>query len=83
MVVDTIEVGEGGRLMGGNNVWSPVEEGWRAETQGVTGEGAMSTSTIVLRRLDDNAYVWQALDRTLDGESLPDSDEIVLKRSSK
>ncbi len=71
---------DGGHAIG---VWSPVEEGWRAETQGVTGEGAMSTSTIVLRRLDDNAYVWQALDRTLDGESLPDSDEIVLKRSSK
>jgi hypothetical protein len=38
--------------------------------------------TVRLTRLDDNAYVWQSTSRTIAGQSLPDTDEVVLKRSS-
>lgn len=69
---------DGGHAIG---VWSPSEEGWQAEVEGATGAGRISTSVNLLRRLDDDAYVWQSVKRTLDGESLPDTDEIVMKRS--
>ena len=39
-----------------------------------------TTSTNLLRRLDDNAYVWQSVDRTVGGVAIPDTDEIVIRR---
>jgi uncharacterized protein (TIGR02246 family) len=70
---------DGGHAVG---VWRPIDGGWQAELRGVTGDGLPTSATNVLRRLDDNAYVWQSTRRTLAGQSLPDTDEVVLKRSS-
>lgn len=69
---------DGGHAVG---VWRAIDGGWQAEISGVTGEGAPTSAINTLRRLDDNAYVWQSTSRTLAGQSLPDTDEVVLKRS--
>jgi uncharacterized protein (TIGR02246 family) len=69
---------DGGHAVG---VWSPIEDGWQAEVTGVTGDGTPTAAVNVLRRLDDDAYVWQSIDRTAAGMPLPDTGEIVLKRS--
>lgn len=69
----------GGHAVG---AWTPTEGGWAAQTQGMTGEGISTSSTNLLRRLDDNAYVWQSVDRTMGGVSYPDTDEVVLKRQT-
>jgi uncharacterized protein (TIGR02246 family) len=61
-------------------LWTPVAQGWTAQIRGTTGDGTTTTSVNVLKRLDDNAYVWQAKQRTLGSQALPDSQEIVLKR---
>ncbi len=68
---------DGGHAVG---TWSLTSTGWMAETAGVTADGTPTTAAIELRRLDDNAYVWQSFDRTIAGASLPDTDEIVIKR---
>ncbi len=68
---------DGGHAVG---VWSPRENGWSAEMRGTTGAGLPTTAINLLTRLDDNAYVWQSIQRTLDGRPLPDTDEVVLKR---
>jgi uncharacterized protein (TIGR02246 family) len=70
---------DGGHAVG---VWAPREGGWTAEMRGVTGDGMPTTSVNLLTRLDDNAYVWQSVQRTVGGISLPDTDEVVLKRQS-
>jgi len=72
--------GDGGHAIG---VWTPRDGGWEAEVRGVTGAGVSTTATNHLRRLDDNAYVWQSINRTAGGQPLPDSDEVVLRRSAK
>jgi uncharacterized protein (TIGR02246 family) len=61
-------------------VWSPTEDGWSSIVQGTTGDGVPSASVTLLRRLDDNAYVWQSVQRSLGGLAVPDTDEVVLKR---
>ncbi len=61
----------------------PCQEVGPSQTRGVTGDGRTAFSVNTLRRLDDNAYVWQSVQRTLDGQSLPDTDEVVLKRAAK
>lgn len=68
---------DGGHAVG---LWSPHTGGWTAEIRGMTGDGTPTTSVNTLTRLDDNAYVWQSLQRTLGGQQLPDTDEVVIKR---
>lgn len=68
---------EGGHAVG---IWMPNQAGWTSQMQGVTGDGMLTTSINQLRRLDDNAYVWQSIHRTIDGNPIPDTDEVVLKR---
>ncbi len=68
---------DGGHAVG---IWAPQQGGWSAEMHGVTGDGTPTTSVNLLTRLDDNAYVWQSVERTVGGIALPDTDEVVLKR---
>jgi len=68
---------DGGHSVG---VWLPIEGGWQANVRGTTGDGVPTAAVNVLRRLDDNAYVWQSVQRILGETPLPDTDEIVIKR---
>lgn len=68
---------DGGHAVG---VWSAREDGWLATVSGVTGDGRFTTSKNVIRRLDDGAYAWQSVERTVDEQRIADSDEIVMKR---
>ncbi len=70
---------DGGYAVG---TWWPRENGWRADMNGTMVGGQSSTATVLLTRLDDNAYVWQSINRSINGQSLPDTDEVVLKRQS-
>ncbi|WP_146408635.1 YybH family protein [Allorhodopirellula heiligendammensis] len=70
---------DGGHAIG---VWSATPAGWVAETIGTTGDGTPTTSLNRLSKLDDNAYVWQSIQRTAGGVALPDTDEVVIKRTS-
>ena len=71
---------DGGYAVG---VWSPKENGWSAEIRGTTGDGHSTKSINLLTRLDDNAYAWQSVQRTVGDNTLPDTDEVVLKRQKK
>jgi uncharacterized protein (TIGR02246 family) len=68
---------DGGYAVG---IWSPTAGGWSAEVHGVTGDGLPTTAVNRLKRLDDNAYVWQSVERTVNGTALPDTDEVIIKR---
>jgi uncharacterized protein (TIGR02246 family) len=68
---------DGGHAVG---TWMPEANGWVAQIHGTTGDGTPVTSINQLTRLDDNAYVWRSFGRTAGGATLPDTDEIVLKR---
>jgi uncharacterized protein (TIGR02246 family) len=68
---------DGGHAVG---IWSPRDGGWSAEIRGMTGDGIETSAVNTLTRLDDNAYVWQSTNRSVGGQSLLDTDEIVMKR---
>ncbi len=68
---------DGGHAVG---VWSPTEGGWLAKISGTTGDQASTTAVNLLRRLDDNAYVWRSMDRTAGDTRLPDTDEVIMRR---
>src|SRR5262245_8256452 len=69
---------DGGHAIG---TWAPRDKGWAAELSGVTGDGTITTAVNLLTKLDDDAYVWQSIQRTAGGAPLPDTEEIVLKRT--
>ena len=68
---------DGGHATG---IWQPHEEGWAAEVQGMTGDGIPTSAFNVFTRLDDNTCTWQSLKRTMGDKTLPDTEEVVLKR---
>jgi uncharacterized protein (TIGR02246 family) len=72
-------ISDGGHAVG---VWTARESGWSADMQGTLGDGTPTTAVNTLTKLDDNAYVWQSVNRTAGGQSLSDTDEVVLRRTS-
>ncbi len=69
---------DGGHSMG---IWTATDGGWQSQVQGTTGHGIPTAAVNVLIRLDDNAYMWQSTQRTVGESAIPDTDEIVIKRS--
>ncbi len=71
---------DGGHAVG---IWSPLDNGWSIEIQGTLADGQNTSATNLYTRLDENAYAWRSIARTVDGQSLPDTNEVVLKRQTK
>ncbi len=67
----------GGHAVG---AWVATDGGWLAKITGITAEGVTTTSVNVLRRLDDDAYVWQSMDRVFGDIGLPDTKEVIIRR---
>ena len=68
---------DGGHAVG---MWRPQARGWAAEMRGVTGDGRGTAAINRLTKLDNDAYVWQSVQRSVGGQSVADTDEVVLKR---
>ncbi len=67
----------GGLAVGG---WVATDGGWLAKVNGISADGVSTTSINILRRLDDNAYVWQSIDRVFGDVFLPDTGEVIIRR---
>ena len=57
----------------GQGVWTQDEKGWIVEATGVLRDGGQTTATYLLSQSADDAFTWQSIGRTVDGERLPDS----------
>lgn len=71
---------DGGHAVG---VWTPRDGGWQAEVNGMTGDGVSTYAVNLLTRIDDNAYAWQSVRRVAGKTSLPDTDEVIIRRQTK
>lgn len=56
----------------GEAVWTRTEKGWSAKSTAFTGDGEKVTATVQLIPEDENTFAWQSVDRTVDGEKVPD-----------
>lgn len=68
---------DGGHAIG---IWSAIEGGWLAKVSGTTGQSVSTTAVNLLKRLDDNAYVWQSVDRTIGEVRIADTGEVIIRR---
>jgi uncharacterized protein (TIGR02246 family) len=71
---------DGGNAIG---VWTATDGGWISKVSGSTGTSVSTTAVNLLKKLDDNAYVWKSMDRTVGDARLPDTDEVVIRRMPK
>jgi uncharacterized protein (TIGR02246 family) len=70
---------DGGHAVG---IWFPQQDGWLAQMRGIAPDGTPTSSVNQLRKLDDDAYAWQSMQRGAGGTSLPDTHEVVWKRQA-
>jgi uncharacterized protein (TIGR02246 family) len=65
----------------GEASWSHDGKGWLLETTGVTAGGDEMTATNILTPIDQNSFSWQSIDRTRNGEALPNIIPIKVTRA--
>jgi hypothetical protein len=53
---------------------------WFIRNRGVLPDGRTATMINVMKPVDDNSFTWQTIERTADGELLPNIDEVVIVR---
>jgi uncharacterized protein (TIGR02246 family) len=70
---------DGGQTMA---TWLAQENGWAIDAVGLRPNGADTHAVNLLTKLDDNAYAWQSVGRSVADEPRPDTDEIILKRAT-
>ncbi|QDU80761.1 SnoaL-like domain protein [Polystyrenella longa] len=69
---------DGGHAVG---YWVPQSNGWLAEMHGESGDGMETKAVNSLIRLDENAFAWKSVNRTLGDLQLPDTGEVIMKRN--
>jgi uncharacterized protein (TIGR02246 family) len=62
-----------------HGLWVPHDTGWAIEFEGARADGTPTSAVNLLGRVND-ALVWKSTQRMIDGQGLPDTDEVVLKR---
>lgn len=70
---------DGGHTIG---AWVPRPNGWGIDAAGITPDGVTTHAMNLFTKLDDNAFSWQSVDRSVAGQSRPNTDEIIFKRSA-
>jgi uncharacterized protein (TIGR02246 family) len=64
----------------GEASWSRDGKRWVLEATGVTGDGGEMTATNVLTPIDRDSFTWQSIDRTLNGEAVPNIAPVKVTR---
>jgi uncharacterized protein (TIGR02246 family) len=60
--------------------WTNKDKQWFIHNNGVLADGGKATMVNVMKQVDDNSFTWQTIERTADGEILPNIDEMVIVR---
>jgi len=61
-------------------VWSRDGDRWMVKTKATSPDGSIGSSTSILRPLDGASFSWQQVSRLINGELLPNIDEVVIVR---
>jgi uncharacterized protein (TIGR02246 family) len=67
----------------GEGLWSRDGNSWVVETAGVLPNGQTGTALNVIRYADDNTVVFQARDREIGGQPIPDSEVKLVRKVAK
>lgn len=60
--------------------WTRDGDRWFISNDGVLDDGRKASMVNVIRKVDDNSFTWQTVQRTAGGELLPDVPEVLIVR---
>jgi uncharacterized protein (TIGR02246 family) len=60
--------------------WTQKGSKWFISNKGITVDGRKATMVNVMKLVDENSFTWQTIERTVDGELLPNIDEVLMIR---
>lgn len=64
----------------GQGTWKKKENRWYIEQNGILTDGRKTSSVSILTKLNDNTSTLQSVNRTVDGEILPNIDEVTISK---
>ncbi len=64
----------------GEGVWTAKNEQWLVRYSHVLADGRRATSTNVYTYVDGNSYRWRSIGRSVDGEFLPNVEDVTVRR---
>ncbi len=67
---------DGGFVKG---VWNKKDDRWVVQNVATLTDGGSGSYTSIFRPMDDGTYTWQKINRVVEGEILPNIDEIVFQ----
>lgn len=66
----------------GDGVWTAKGDTWTIDATGTLSDGRKTSATNVLKKIDDDSYTWQSINRQADGELLPNVAEVMIVRAA-
>jgi hypothetical protein len=64
----------------GEGEWSSAGNQWTVKLKSTLGTGEKASSINIYNYVDPNSFTWQSVSREVDGELLPDIDEVTVVR---
>jgi uncharacterized protein (TIGR02246 family) len=64
----------------GEGEWSRVGNRWTVKVKSILGTGQKASSMNIYTYVDPNTFTWQSVSREVEGELLPDIDEVTVVR---
>lgn len=65
-----------------DGTWTRKGDRWLIQQSGTTAGGSKSSATNVIKKVDEDSFTWQSVNRALDGDVLPNVDEVLVVRKS-
>lgn len=66
----------------GEGTWTKKESRWFIPFTGTLPDGSKSSAVNIITYLDNDTFTWQSVNREVDGEILPNVDEVVVVRQT-
>lgn len=60
--------------------WTRKGDKWIVDQKGTIPDGGKTTATNIFKKVDDNSFTWQSINRTVDGEVQPNIEEVLITR---
>ena len=66
----------------GEGEWSRAGNRWTVKVKSILGTGQKASSMNIYTYVDPNSFAWQSVSREVEGELLPDIDEVIVLRKN-
>ncbi|MEK6247743.1 MAG: SgcJ/EcaC family oxidoreductase, partial [Planctomycetales bacterium] len=63
-----------------DGTWTRQGDNWVVQSVATLPDGSSGSFTSIFRPLDDDRYAWRKINRVIDGQILPNIDEVVIRR---